>query len=398
MVIPLILMLSVAALPAAADVSGARITRIVESPALGDESAVHIMTVGGENIFSYRADEPRVPASTMKIVTAATSLYSLGPRRVFPTMVQQGDNRREIHLVGGGDPMLSGETLERLAEETAENLRSTKSMKVVVYADTSLFPSHSDAPGWVRGDFPRYAAAVEPLARLGVYSAEPWHDALTYFAQSLRTFGIKAKPGGVRETPEEDAYVLAATVGPTVHEAVGVMLRDSENNVAEVLFRHVALSQGEEPTWRGSSKAAEAVLDDMGFPASNQTLVDGSGLSPRNRLSARFLTGLLASAAPGQDGRLSELRNLLPISGVSGTLTYRFTGPAACARGEVLAKTGSLTGVNTLAGLTQTRGGDWRAFAVLVNGWNGAGTTWAETSSTIDAIAAATFGCLKQRR
>ena len=75
-----------------------------------------------------------------------------------------------------------------------------------------------------------------------------------------------------------------------------------------------------------------------------------------------------------------------------GTLTNRFNGSASCARDEVFAKTGSLTGVNTLAGLTKDGQGRWVSFAVMVN-HRPMGYPNTSTSLAVDTIAATVNGC-----
>jgi D-alanyl-D-alanine carboxypeptidase/D-alanyl-D-alanine-endopeptidase (penicillin-binding protein 4) len=83
----------------------------------------------------------------------------------------------------------------------------------------------------------------------------------------------------------------------------------------------------------------------------------------------------------------------LPVAGRTGTLVNRFASPpASCARGDVAAKTGSLTGVSTLAGITQGKDGQWRSFAIMVNQRPSAYPSPA-TSLAIDTIAAVVRGC-----
>jgi D-alanyl-D-alanine carboxypeptidase/D-alanyl-D-alanine-endopeptidase (penicillin-binding protein 4) len=120
-------------------------------------------------------------------------------------------------------------------------------------------------------------------------------------------------------------------------------------------------------------------------------LVDGSGLSGRNRLTAASLTHVLDIALG--DPRLDALIDGLPVAGRSGTLTNRFAAPpASCARGDVAAKTGSLTGVSTLAGVTEGADGQWRSFAIMVNQRPSAYPPSA-TSLAIDTLAAVVHGC-----
>ncbi|MGA0979371.1 MAG: D-alanyl-D-alanine carboxypeptidase, partial [Candidatus Nanopelagicales bacterium] len=81
------------------------------------------------------------------------------------------------------------------------------------------------------------------------------------------------------------------------------------------------------------------------------------------------------------------------VAGRSGTLINRFAAaPASCARGEVAAKTGSLTGVSTLAGVTRGPDGQWRSFAIMVNK-RPSGYPTTSTSLAIDTVAATVQGC-----
>ena len=326
----------------------------------------------------------------MKVVTAATALMVYGESRRFATRVVAGVDANRIILVGGGDPLLTRGQLAELAQRTAKSLRRSQVTSPVVDVDDYLFPQPSDAPGWAPGDRPTYAAAVRPLAFFGEYSNDTVATAWSFFVQSLQEAGVRARVGSRVLTPQGADRV--AQVRPnTLREAVDVMLRVSENNVAEVLFRQVALGRGYPATWSGGSAAAKEVLRDLGLATWRLALIDGSGLSSDDRLTARFLTELLdiAVGSPALDALIEGL----PVAGRSGTLINRFAAPpASCARGEVAAKTGSLTGVSTLAGITRGDDGQWRSFAVLVNRRPAAYPT-SSTSLAIDTLAAVVQGC-----
>ncbi len=78
------------------------------------------------------------------------------------------------------------------------------------------------------------------------------------------------------------------------------MLRISENNVAEVLYRQVARAAGFEATWDGARQAAEQVLRNVGVDPTGMALLDGSGLSRKDRVSPRFLVDVLRVARDAQ--------------------------------------------------------------------------------------------------
>src|SRR5205823_1281449 len=92
-------------------------------------------------------------------------------------------------------------------------------------------------------------------------------------------------------------------------------------------------------------------------------MYDGSGLSPRDRLSARQLLAVLRRAAVR--GYARPFRNSLPLAGVSGTLRNRMTsGPAYR---NARAKTGTLDDASTLSGYVRTANGHRIVFSILIN-------------------------------
>lgn len=361
----------------------------MRAPALGGDATLHIRHVASDvTIADDGASERQIPASTMKVITAATALTTLGEGHRFATKVVEGEDATHIVLVGGGDPLLTSAELTSLAKRTARKLKGASAITVDV--DDYLFPQPTDAQGWAPGDRPTYAAAVRPLALLGSYSNDTVAIAWSGFVQALRAQGVDARTG-TRVLAAKDARRITIIRPNTLRDAVDVMLRVSENNVAEVLFRQVALARGYPATWSGSSAAAQEALRELGLATWRLKLVDGSGLSGRNRLTAESLTHVLDIALG--DPRLHALIDGLPVAGRSGTLINRFAAPpASCARGEVAAKTGSLTGVSTLAGVTKGPDGQWRSFAIMVNRRPSAYPT-SSTSLAIDTVAAIVEGC-----
>lgn len=363
----------------------------MRAPALGADATVHVRDVDSDaTVADDDGDERQVPASTMKVVTAATSLLTFGEQHRFATRVVEGASGGRIVLVGGGDPLLTRADVADVAARTARKLRQAGVASVIVDIDDYLFPQPTDAQGWAPGDRPTYAAAVRPLGFVGEYSNDTVLTAWSAFVQAMRAKGINARSGS-RVLADPDARRIAVIRPHTLREAVDLMLRVSENNVAEVLFRQVALARGYPATWSSASTAAQEALRELGLASWRLRLVDGSGLSGSNRLTATALTELLDIALG--DPRLDALIDGLPVAGRTGTLVNRFAAsPASCARGKVAAKTGSLTGVSTLAGVTEGRDGRWRSFAILVNQRPPAYPTSA-TSLAIDTVAAVVQGC-----
>ena len=183
---------------------------------------------------------------------------------------------------------------------------------------TTSSPTRGGHPGWTRSYIPSVASSVEALARLWDYSADPSANAAKVFVKRLQRKGIPATIG-----PDADAgegAVLAESEGHTVDEAVRVMLRISENNVAEVLYRQVARAAGIEASWDGARQAAEQVLRGVGVDPTGMALLDGSGLSRKDRVTPRFLVDVLRVARTLNPGPFTLMfePDAMPVSGSLG--------------------------------------------------------------------------------
>ncbi|MBK9741243.1 MAG: D-alanyl-D-alanine carboxypeptidase/D-alanyl-D-alanine-endopeptidase [Actinobacteria bacterium] len=341
------------------------------NPRVGsDVGLIVIDAATGAVVSSHGGDALMLPASNMKIITAVDVLATLGANARFTTRVRSGATPGDIVLEGGGDPLLSSSDLQELASQAAKQL--PRGTKILVHVDADLFPVPGRGPGWTKEYLPYVAAPVVPLARLGDYSPDPSTNAARVFTQRLRTLGVKARLAEPADAGPNSA-VLAQFSDNTVADAVSLMLSRSENNVAEVLYRQVAVASGLEPSWEGARAAAEATLTKLGIDPAGMSLLDGSGLSRKNRVSPRFLAEVLRLARVTRPERFTDIfdADALPVSGQTGTLATAYgryvTKQARCARGDVHAKTGSLFDTIALSGLAETTGGDERLFSILVN-------------------------------
>jgi D-alanyl-D-alanine carboxypeptidase/D-alanyl-D-alanine-endopeptidase (penicillin-binding protein 4) len=249
-----------------------------------------------------------------------------------------------------------------------------------VQVDLTLFKGPTTAPGWEAGDAPStYATQMAPvMADGGRINPKDNNSQRTANAGSALASSIASKLGasaGGQATAPKDAKVIGEVKSAPLTELVSDLMVLSDDVLAEAIARQVALANGEEASYAGGAKATIKVLKDHGFDVSGVTLSDGSGISSQNRIPARLLTQLLAAAAApeGKNPGTAKLRPVLaglPVAGGSGTLAdKRFDTPASQAgRGWVRAKTGTLTGVNTLAGLVLDQDGRVLVFAFMSNG------------------------------
>ncbi|MGH3646406.1 MAG: D-alanyl-D-alanine carboxypeptidase, partial [Micromonosporaceae bacterium] len=128
----------------------------------------------------------------------------------------------------------------------------------------------------------------------------------------------------------------------------------------------------------------------LGLDTEPITLADGSGLSRRNQLTAGLLTSLLVLAADDAHPELAGVFTGLAVAGYSGTLHDRFGAAAGAGAGLVRAKTGTLNGVSSLAGVVVDADGRLLGFSLIANNVPG-GLDSAEP--VLDKIAAKLAAC-----
>jgi serine-type D-Ala-D-Ala carboxypeptidase/endopeptidase (penicillin-binding protein 4) len=402
------------------------LTPLIGAPPLGPHvGAVVTDLATGEVLFSRQAGSPFVPASNAKLLTAVAALSTLGPSARFTTRVVAGAKPGSLTLVGGGDPTLAAgnpprsdypqpATLAALAASTARWLSAHHVRAVRLAYDASLFTGPSLAPGWTPGYIstgnvtPITALEVDQgrLTRSGApqdaddpnnfrpRSYAPASEAATAFAGLLRRDGIRVAGLPVAGRQPRHAVPVAAVRSPALPVIVGWMLRESNNVIAEDLARQVALHTHRPASFSGGAAAVTAVLASLGVRHGVQ-LVDGSGLSPLDRLSPAALAAVVRLAAVGQQDALRAAVTGMPVAGFSGTLApgqsvFGGFGPAAL--GMVRAKTGNLSQVASLSGIATDASGHVLAFSFMADKI-AKGSQLASAAGTIDAMATALARC-----
>ena len=147
------------------------------------------------------------------------------------------------------------------------------------------------------------------------------------------------------------------------------MLTDSDNDLAEALAHLAGAKAFGKGSFEGGARAMVRTMQDATLVRGALAPVDGSGLSGRNAVSAGTLADLLESVTREEDPGTSGIGLALPVAGFTGTLADRFRGGASLpGAGLVRAKTGTLTGVTSLAGTVKDVDGRVLVFSVLANG------------------------------
>ncbi|MEU6927606.1 D-alanyl-D-alanine carboxypeptidase/D-alanyl-D-alanine-endopeptidase [Streptomyces sp. NPDC046385] len=360
---------------------------LLADPGLGPlRTASVVDATTGRRLYGEGEGTPMTPASTVKIATAAAALSALGPdHRIATTTVGTADGRT-VTLVGGGDPTLDKARLTALATATARTLKARGGTPgpIRLTYDTSLYRGPALHPIGPNENLAPLSALMTDEGRLdGSHSGpaprttDPAGDTATAFAGLLRAAGLTVQgtpaPGRAPRGPQ--AAPLARTDSAPLADLVERTLTNSDNDLAEALARQTALARKQPASADAAGKAVHAELARLGLPLAGARFADGSGLDRRDRVSAALLTGILTRAADPAHPALRPVLTGLPVGGFSGTLAGRFgTDTTARGAGLVRAKTGTLTGVNTLAGTVVTADGRLLAFAFLAGRTSSADT------------------------
>jgi D-alanyl-D-alanine carboxypeptidase/D-alanyl-D-alanine-endopeptidase (penicillin-binding protein 4) len=326
----------------------------------------------GRTIFALRADDQRVPASVEKLYVSAATLMREGPEARIPTRILAdaapvaGVVEGPLYLVGRGDPTLDRARIRELA--AAVQAAGVTAVQGGVRGDDSAFDHLIGSPDT---DF-RYdrelGGLLTGLAVNRGWDTKGLQDAPA--ASAARRLARELKAAGVRVTGEagagtapRSAVEVTRTVSPPMSSLVAAMNSPSDNYLAEMLLKGLGATHGEGGTTVAGAAAARATLDDIGV---RPRIVDGSGLTRRNRTTPRQVVRLLQRVANMEFA--TPFTASLPVAGVSGTLQRRMRGTAAA--GNCRAKTGTLRYTSNLAGYCTSGDGGVVAFALLMNGVN----------------------------
>jgi serine-type D-Ala-D-Ala carboxypeptidase/endopeptidase (penicillin-binding protein 4) len=375
-------------------------------------SSCLVVEADGEVVAERNPTTALIPASNMKVVTAAVALEVIGRDHRFATTLfgqldATGTKVGDLYLVGGGDPLLStpkyrdastsfhpGATtpftpLESLADQL--KAKGITAVTGTIFADDSRY----DAADYGLATWP--SGSVSPIGALvandtrsnynlsaGAFATHPATWAAEQAAAMLRQAGIAVAGGPPRGgTAPADANLveIARVESAPLVDIVTDMLTWSDNDTAEMLLREIAVTKGKPGTSAGGAEAVREVLDSWGVPLDGVREADGSGLDRSNTLTCRALVKVLDHA-----GATGDFARGLPRPGKPGTLLGRLE--ASPVRDALAAKTGTLTGVRALSGFATMAGGHLITFSAILN--SVAGTTDQAATAAYNVFATVT--------
>jgi serine-type D-Ala-D-Ala carboxypeptidase/endopeptidase (penicillin-binding protein 4) len=380
--------MAVAPAPAGAASLDARIEHMIErSQFRGARTGLAVYDrTSGRFLAIHNGRGQLRPGSNMKLATSAALLARFGPSARLKTRIMAsgpltaGTVTGSLFMVGGGDPSLATKPFARalhggggtLVKDVAAAVAARGISQVTgrLYGDESAFDSRRTGPIWK----PSYWQDCPPISALSVNedlfrighpqaSSNPPLFAAQILKKSLKNRGVAfQKAPRVRVHPGT-AWVVAAIASPRISRLVRQMDLPSDNYYAEVLTKALAVHAGLRGTTANGTLTTRRTLRALGVKLHGSSLVDGSGLSLGDHLSARQILGILRRSARQSWG--FYLYEALPVAGVSGTLSDRMrTGPA---HRNAHAKTGTLNTASALSGYVRSANGHQLVFSILQN-------------------------------
>ncbi|MDX6492444.1 MAG: hypothetical protein QOH02_379 [Gaiellaceae bacterium] len=338
------------------------------SPARSAALAVDLST--GKVLYGRNQSLSLAPASNEKLALTYGLLTTLGPSFRIDTEVL-GEGQLEgtvwngdLVLRGYGDPSLSSADLRVLAQQVrAQGIRRVSGS---IRGDETYFDARRTVSGWKASFYgdespPISALVVDRDRPFGVLASQPALAAATAFRKTLKAAGVTVTGSSTVGSVADFSVPLASVSSPTLATLIRYMDRESDNFTAEMLLKALGAAQSDRGTSAAGAVVVTTALSDAGIPLAGVRIVDGSGLSRLDRLTAGALVGILQASWADPDIRPYVIA-ALPVAGVNGTLEDRMR--RAPARGNVLAKTGTTSDASALSGYVKSR----YVFAVLQNG------------------------------
>jgi len=304
---------------------------LLKVSSLSNPAMIIIDGTTGQIIYEKNINSQRKPASVMKVLAAAVTLDYLDPQSIFNTTVSISPENKTIIIRGSLDPWISSD----------HNVARKMNRASLPYMGFNTLSAVKKANG---GSLKNYKVIYSNL-----YSQD---------VANLKAFWLKRgfkptfKAVSDEETLVAQGVLIASENSPTVGEILKWMMLWSDNLLSERLARLSARAAGYSLDIKGVETIFRALLTSLEIDDSKLVVADASGLSKKNRITAKLIGEFLYKIH--KDEKYALFYDSLPISGVSGTLQNRFTITAPSAVGLVRAKTGTLNGTATLAGYVES--------------------------------------------
>ena len=311
-------------------------------------------------LFAMNQRQLLRPASTMKLVTAITALDYLGTNYQYTTsLYYKGDItdhtlQGDLYCVGGLDPSFSYGDLDAFAQSVKQ--QGIDTIRGSIIADKTMKDTLKWGEGWCWDDD---NPTLSPLL------VDRKDNFLMQFISALSRHDVVLEDITIREGQVDEEATLLSQHKTSIDQILLRMMKDSDNLYAESMYYQIAAHRNHPGKALYAQRQEKALMERAGLNSSRYKLADGSGLSLYNYLSAECLLRLLRYAYQHKP-IYEHLLPSLPVAGEDGTLKKRMIDTHA--EGNVQAKTGTLTGIISLAGYCTASNGHRLCFAIINQG------------------------------
>jgi len=327
-----------------------------------------------DTLVSINHTESMIPASNTKLFTTATALELMGGDYLLSTKIlaedidlSDGTIEGNIYIKGFGNPTFSSEDLEELVNQLYES--GLRKVTGNVVGDDTYFDDVYSRDDWISEEranvtLPPISAVVIDRNRTIVVKKRkgryrnyfvnvdnPPLFAAKKLREKLISHGVEIEGKSVSGQTTDNSQTLVET-SIELRELLKEINKHSDNFYAECLFKTLgSVSSGQQGNSFFSTQSILRYIEDNSIFSTGTTIVDGSGISRFDQVTAGALIGLLEKVYFNIK-QFDDFFNSLSIAGVDGTLHKRMTGTSA--ENNFRGKTGTLNGVSSLAGYVTT--------------------------------------------
>ncbi|MSO58808.1 MAG: D-alanyl-D-alanine carboxypeptidase/D-alanyl-D-alanine-endopeptidase [Ilumatobacteraceae bacterium] len=335
----------------------------------------------GRSVTSSHVDNKYTPASVMKLFTAFAALQTLGPTHTFTTSIKgeikDGVVTGDLYFVGGGDPLLvrrdyvanekyptlTPSYMEILADAVvAAGVRSITGTIVGVdnRYDDVRYPSTWSSAFYGSEGGPLGALMSSDGSALGqvLKPDDPAIGAADDLHSLLGLRGVVLSGQSIRGKVADSVPTIAELTSAPLTDIVREMLVNSDNNTAELLLKEMGYVVKKSGTTADGLAVVLEQLNKASIPMTGVEIFDGSGLTRQNTATCQALMAVLTQES-------ATLPTMLAVAGETGTLAPVFGGQSI--KGRLVAKTGTLRNVKSIAGYIPLKGADPVIFSLIIN-------------------------------
>jgi len=327
-----------------------------------------------DTLVNINHTETMIPASNTKLFTTATALELMGGDYLLSTKILSDDDglsdgiiEGNLYIQGFGNPTFSTEDLEELINQLYQS--GLRKITGNVVGDDTYFDDVYSRDDWISEE--RANVKLPPISALvidrnrtivtkkrkGRYRNyfvnvdNPPLFAAKKLREKLIAYGVEVEGQSISGQTVDDAKPLVES-SIELRELLKEINKSSDNFYAECLFKTLGSAySGQQGNSFFSTQAILNYIEDNSIYSIGTKIVDGSGISRFDQVTAGALVGLLEKVYFNIK-QFDDFFNSLSIAGVDGTLKKRMIGTSA--ENNFRGKTGTLNGVCSLAGYVTT--------------------------------------------